>query len=422
MVLNSETRVDKELLEVKNLCFSYNTKNILEDISFKVMEGEIVGILGPNGAGKTTLIRVIAGLLPPKKGEIRFKGINIRDIPQRERARRIAVLPQSEPPIDYLTVQEMVMLGRIPYFSLLRGAGKKDEEIVEKSLEMIGMRDFMYRKMGQLSGGERQKVLIARALAQQPQLLILDEPVVHLDLSHQLEILFLLKRLKEENLTIMLVIHDINLASYFSDKLLLLKGGRVFAFGEPSEVITRDNLREVFNIYALVRNNPLSGSPYISVLRKVEERGPLLHIIAGGGSGRELMERLFTEGYSLSIGVINVGDSDYETAIGLDIQCVEEAPFAPISDEAYQKALELVMKSKAVIIAPLPFGWGNIRNLDLAEIAQSEGKTIFIAGNDWSERDFANGEAIKRIEKLLKKGAKVFHSTDELLEMLRVLK
>ncbi len=413
----------KEILEVKGISFAYNRREILKDVSFSVREGEMLGILGPNGAGKTTLIRVISGILPPLQGEILLEGINLGKIPPKERARKIAVLPQNEPPVDYLTVKEMVMLGRVPYFSLLWGTRKEDEEVVGRCLEMVGMGDFQNRKLGQLSGGERQKVLIARALAQQPRLLILDEPVVHLDLSHRLEVFFLLKRLEnEQNLSIICVIHDINLASYFSDKLLLVKGGRVFAQGEPREVITQDNLREVFNIYAIVRNNPLSARPYISVIHRREVKGPKVHLIAGGGSGREIMERLVSEGYSLSLGVVNVGDSDYETAKGLDIECAEEAPFAPISEEAYNRALELVREAKAVVIAPLPFGWGNIKNLEIAEIAQNEGKEVFIAGNDWERRDFTQGKAGEMVERLLQKGGRLFHSIEELLEMLGELK
>lgn len=413
----------KELLEVKGVSFAYNQKKILEDISFAVKEGEMLSILGPNGAGKTTLIRIISGFLPPLKGEILLGGVDIREISPKKRARRIAVLPQSEPPADYLTVKEMVLLGRIPYFSLFLGAGREDKEIVESSLAMVGMVEFQNRKMGQLSGGERQKILIARALAQQPQLLILDEPVVHLDLSHQLEILFLLKKLQEEqNLSLICVLHDVNLASYFSDKLLLLREGRAFAYGEPREVITQENLREVFDIHALVRSNPLSARPYVSIIHKRKGKGPPLHLIAGGGSGREIMERLTGEGYSLSLGVINVGDSDHETAVGLDIECVEEAPFAPITDETFNRALQLLKKAKAIIIAPLPFGWGNIKNLELAEIAQKEGKAIFVAGNDWEERDFTGGEARERIEELLRNGARVFRSIEELQEMLEELR
>lgn len=418
-----DCREKKELLIVKGVSFAFNQRRVLEGISFCLREGEILSILGPNGAGKTTLIRVVSGLLPPLEGEILFEGINLRALSPKERAKKIAVLPQNEAPNDYLTAKEMVMLGRVLYFSLLWGARKEDEEIANWALELVGMGDFKDRKMGELSGGERQKVLIARALAQQPRLLILDEPVAHLDLSHQLEILFLIKKLRDEqNLSIICVIHDVNLASHFSDNLLLMKKGRIFAYGEPSEVITRENLKEVFNIHALVRSNPLSGRPFISVIHKREAKGPLIHLIAGGGSGREIMERLTSEGYSLSLGVINVGDSDHETAVGLDIESAEEAPFAPITEEAFGEALELVRKAKAVIIAPLPFGRGNIKNLEIAEVALEEGKAVFIAGNDWRERDFTGGEATERLERLVSKGAKVFQSIEELLAMLRDLK
>ncbi|MBC7327186.1 ABC transporter ATP-binding protein [bacterium] len=412
----------KTILEVKDVSFSYNEKEILKDITFDLKEGEMLGVLGPNGAGKTTLLRIISGALHPSKGTVLVDGKELHHIPPKERAKKMAILPQNEPLVDYLTVREMVMLGRIPYFSLLFGPKKKDEEAVDRALEMVGMKGFANRKMGQLSGGERQKVLIARALAQEPSLLMLDEPIVHLDLSHQLEILFLLKELKEKKkLSIVCVLHDVNLASCFSDKLLLLRDGRIQAYGEPQEVITPDNLKKVFNIQAIIRSNPLSARPYISIIHRKESRGPKVHLIAGGGSGREIMERLVSEGYSISLGVVNVGDSDYETAESLEIQCAEEAPFAPISDEAFNRALELLRETNVVIIAPIPFGWGNLRNLELARLAQREGKVVLIAGNDLEERDFTNGKAKKIIEELMQNGARLFHSIDELLKILREL-
>jgi iron complex transport system ATP-binding protein len=411
--------MQEEILKVVDVSFSYNHRETLKDISFGIKKGEILAILGPNGAGKTTLLRIISGALTPSEGEVFFEGISIKKILPKEKAKKIAVLPQNEPLVEYLKVKEMVMLGRAPYFSLLFGPRKADEEIVKECLNMVGMKEFAERKMGELSGGERQKVLIARALAQQPRLLLLDEPIVHLDLSHQLEILFLLKKLKEErNLAIISVLHDVNLASYFSDRLLLMKEGKIFAFGEPKDVITQENIKKVFNIHAIVRSNPLSSRPYISIVHRHPAKGKRIHLIAGGGSGREIMERLVGEGYSLSLGVVNVGDSDYETAEGLDIECAEEAPFAPISEEAFERAKELVKEAEAVIIAPLPFGKGNLKNLELAEVAKREGKKVFIAGNDIEGRDFTEGEAAKKIESLLKNGAKLFSSIEELLKLL----
>jgi iron complex transport system ATP-binding protein len=409
----------EKILKVVDVSFSYNQRETLRDIFFEVEKGEILGLLGPNGAGKTTLLRIISGALNPSKGEVFLEGVNISKIPPKERAKKIAVLPQNEPLVGYLKVKEMVMLGRAPYFSLLLGARKEDEEMVEKCLDMVGMKEFAERCMGELSGGERQKVLVARALAQQPRLLLLDEPIVHLDLSHQLEILFLLKKLKEEqNLAIIAVLHDVNLASYFSDRLLLMKDGKIFALGEPKDVITQENIKEVFNIHAIVRSNPLSSRPYISIVHRRPAKGKRIHLIAGGGSGREIMERLAGEGFSLSLGVVNVGDSDYETAQGLNIECAEEAPFAPISDEAFGRAMELIKEAEAVIIAPFPFGRGNLLNLELAEAAQREGKKVFIAGNDIEGRDFTEGKAKKKIDSLMENGAKLFHSIEELLRLL----
>lgn len=407
-------------LKVEGVCFSYREgREILKDVYFEAKDRELVGILGPNGAGKTTLIRVIAGGLSPTKGAVWLNGRKVHEIPPQELAREVAVLPQTEPIVNHITVKDMVLLGRTPYLSPWRGRTKKDVEKAREVLRMVGMEDFWDRSMASLSGGERQRVLIARALAQEPRLLLLDEPTVHLDLAQQLEVLSLLKELREKGLCIICVLHDINLASLYCDRLLLMKDGRIYKKGTPEEVITRESLGEVFNIHVRVHKHPLTSRPYITLLHmRPRKKGRRVHVVSGGGMGEELMRRLTEEGFAVSAGVLNVGDSDYETAERLGIDCAEEAPFAPISERAHRRNLELMSEAEAIIVAPVAFGWGNLKNLEAVVEMQKKGKRIFIASNDWEASDFTGGEAKGRIEELLSNGAQTYSSPEELLKLL----
>ncbi|MEW6482941.1 MAG: ABC transporter ATP-binding protein [bacterium] len=240
----------------------------LKDISFEVKKEEIFGIIGPNGSGKTTLLRAISKAIPIKKGRVLFNGMEIKKIGFKEFARLVGVVSQVEEIAFDMRVDELVLLGRIPHQRFLFTT-KNDIEKVREAMEITGIISFKKKYLSKISGGERQLAFISRALCQEPKLLLLDEPTTHLDITHQVEILELIRRLnKELSLTVLIVLHDLNLASEYCDRLLLLKDGETYKIGDPNDVITQKNIEDVYKTIVVVRENPITHKPYVFLVPK----------------------------------------------------------------------------------------------------------------------------------------------------------
>ncbi len=265
------------ILNIQNLSCGY-TKFCLSDISFDILKGSFAGIIGPNGSGKTTLFRAITGILPLKSGRILLSGKNLKSFSMRQRAQNIAIVSQFIEAGD-MSVEDYVLMGRIPYHSRFNFF-ETDEDcaIARKYMEMTDTWRFRDQLMSELSGGEQQLAGIARALAQQPELLLLDEPTSHLDITHQVHILNVLQQLNQEmGLSVLMVIHDLNLASEYCDQLILVNQGRVHTQGSPEDVLTFQNIEDVYQTVVVTQNNPLSGKPAVflasgKVLREIQER------------------------------------------------------------------------------------------------------------------------------------------------------
>lgn len=236
------------MLKINNISFSYGQdKKILDDISLDVSQGDVLGILGINGAGKTTFIKCINNIFSPDFGTVKINGKDISSMTPKEIAQLIAYVPQYNGTFFNINVLDTVMMGRLPYAG--RSYSKKDREIVYNILEKMNLEKFAFRSISEMSGGERQRVFIARALAQQPKIIILDEPTSSLDLQNQLFILKIIEDLaKRDNLTIIMIIHDLNLASMFCSKLVMLKEGKIFAQGNSVDVLTEENISKVYKV------------------------------------------------------------------------------------------------------------------------------------------------------------------------------
>jgi len=256
-------------LQVQQVYFSYLDGLVLHNINLSVKAGEMVGLLGPNGSGKTTLIKLASGVLKPDQGEIKLGGSSLNQMSRKSIARSIAVVPQQFNIPFAFTTAEVVMLGRTPFLRAFAEESKIDKQLVSSALELVGISELKERRFDELSGGERQNVILAMALAQQPKLLLLDEPTVHLDITHQVEILELVRRLNvERGLTVIAAMHDLNLASLYFDRLVLLKEGRVSADGTPTQVLTEARIREVFSASVKVEPHPVTGAPHIVIMPK----------------------------------------------------------------------------------------------------------------------------------------------------------
>jgi iron complex transport system ATP-binding protein len=248
-----------ELLRVEAMDAGYNGKAIIKNISFDADTGDFIGIVGPNASGKTTLLKALSGVINPMKGVIKLRGKNIKDINKKDVAQRIAFVPQLMQPTTGFTVEDTVLLGRTPYVARFSFETEKDFRVASHAIEDLKIEDLIDKPVTSLSGGEFQRVAIARALAQEPKILLLDEPISHLDFRYQLRVLRLLRRLREDRV-IIATFHDLTLAARFCRKILLLNSkGEVVDFGRADQVLTNDNLKKVFRMKVEVRRNPKTG-------------------------------------------------------------------------------------------------------------------------------------------------------------------
>ncbi len=251
-------------VEAKDVSFNYGSEPVIKNITLNASPGEVLAVIGPNGAGKTTLIKLLASVLKPSSGKIMFDGIDIRKMDKDEITKIVSYSPQENVIPGILTVYEVVLLGRIPYLSWR--ISRDDLEITKNVLEELGLEMYARKYANQLSGGERQMVLIAQALVREPRVLLLDEPVSNLDIRNQLEILDLIKRLtRQRKMTTITVLHDLNLAARYADKLVVLNEGSVYAYGKPEAVLTPDMLSSVYGVEAEI--NQTNGFVQIVPIR-----------------------------------------------------------------------------------------------------------------------------------------------------------
>ncbi len=237
------------MLELLDVQAGYLNKSILQGINFTARPGEVTALVGPNGAGKTTLIRALSGVLPLQQGSIHAFGKEIHHLSAAQRARLIAVVPQATQLPPTFTGWQTVVLGRTPYVNWLGSLSHRDETITRDAMRQTATLELASRQVGQLSGGEQQRLLLARALAQSAPILVLDEPTTHLDIQFQFNLLADVSRLAEkQNLVVVMAIHDLNLVSRFCDRVVLLNGGRLVSYGTPAEVLTAERLSEVYQI------------------------------------------------------------------------------------------------------------------------------------------------------------------------------
>lgn len=249
-------------IRTQDITLGYEETVVIKGLSTSVPVGEITSVVGPNGCGKSTLLRSLARLMKPKSGAVYLDGDAIANLPTREVARRLGILPQSPEAPEGLTVRELAAQGRYPHQSWLRQWSKADERAVENALETTSMLELADRPLDTLSGGQRQRAWISMALSQETETLLLDEPTTFLDMAHQLEVLQLLDRLnRHEGRTILMVLHDLNNAARYSHHMIALSGGEVFAAGPPEDVVTEGLLREVFSVEAEIVPDPRTGTP-----------------------------------------------------------------------------------------------------------------------------------------------------------------
>ncbi|MFO7991421.1 MAG: ABC transporter ATP-binding protein [Thermoplasmata archaeon] len=393
------------ILKAEDVVSGYDTEKAIDGIDLKIKKGDFVGIIGPNGCGKSTLIRALTKVLRLWGGRVLLHGEDIEDMTRNDIARKISVVPQDTYVSFPFSVEDLVLMGRTPYLGRFESPSERDVEIVNRSLKNVNCLHLKERKVTELSGGEMQRVVLAKALAQKPEVLILDEATSHLDIGHKIEVMELIsKKNIADGLSVISIHHNLNLAARYCKRLILMDDGRVFSEGRPREVLKPSNLRAHYGLEAEVHENPRDGSLYITPLKKQAapaEKNIKIHVVCGGGTSRNLFKNLIDNGYEVSTGVLNIMDSDYEKADYFDMDTVIEAPFSSISEEKYHENLTMIKDADVVVVTDFPVGKGNLKNLGCAlEAVKLNKKIIILDHQDLKKRDYTGGEAGKIFSRL----------------------
>jgi iron complex transport system ATP-binding protein len=410
-------------LSAQNLFFSYGDRKVLHNVTFKIQKGDFVGILGPNGSGKSTLLHLLSGLLIPDTGTIFISGKNTKELSRKNWSQEIAIVFQETNLNLDLECYDIIMMGRFPHWRRWQKENQQDIDSVLNALQITNTQQFANRPFRELSGGEKQRVMIARALAQKPNILLLDEPTSHLDILHQLDIMRILYRLQKNDITILGVFHDINLVSQFCNQVMFLKKGEIVHRGLVGKSLHAPQVEELFDVEFLEEIHPYSLRPFfmpLGITKKMESPSASIHLICGGGSGSNFMKEFLEASFSVSVGIVNQFDSDQEMASKLGITVIIEKPFSPISDDNFQKAMNLAAQSDYIFIAPGYWGRGNLLNLDLAISLQERGKRIFFLQDSLDQNwDYTEGQAINKLNILVKNHAEVFSTISEVIDRIK---
>lgn len=364
-----------DYLRLKNLAVGYNGRALIKNIEIGVRRGEIVTLVGPNGSGKSTILKSIAKQLEPVSGSVELEGRGLEGYGPLELAKKMAVMLTGRIQPELMTCRDIASMGRYPYTGRLGILSDEDEALVEKALACVHAQSFADRPFDAVSDGERQRVLLARAICQEPEIIILDEPTSYLDIRHKLELLSILRSMaKNQGITVVMSLHEIDLAMKISDRVICVGGEEIFACGAPEDVLTDDVIRE---LYGLINESSPAGF-FDSLAGSVElappEGKPDIFVLSSGGTGIPVYRKLQREGRPFIAGILYKNDIDWHTARLLASEVIEEGPFEEISDRAYSRALECVRRCSRVIDAGVHIGSCNRRMADLIAEAERLGK------------------------------------------------
>lgn len=418
---------EEATVRLDHVSVAFGQRLALAEVSLHATRGEFLALTGPNGSGKTTLLKTVLGFLAPRGGRVELLGQGVGELTVRERARRVAWVPQDESVRDDVALLDYVLYGRYAHHRRFEPDRPEEATLARDVLERVGLAGFADRGLRSVSGGERQRATLARAFVQATPVLLLDEPTAHLDIGHQLDILERVRRLaKEDGRTVVAALHDLNLAARFADRIVVLSRGRVVADGTPRAVLSEELLDRVWGISAELHREPRSGVPYLVPRhRSVPSReatlpalGPV-HVVGGGGAARPILHRLVDEGFVVTAGALHLLDSDTETAEALGLACAVEGPFTPLGEACRARHHELLAAARAVVVAPFAVGPSNLANLeDLADAVPST-PTFLLNRPPIAARDFCGGRAAAAHADLVRRGAREFLDLEALLAAVR---
>lgn len=359
-------------LSTKDLYVGYGNKVIVNNVNINLIKGETLCLLGPNGAGKTTILRTISKLLSPIKGVVYIKGENIKNISNKELSKKMSVVLTKKFTGGLMTVFNVVAMGRYPYTGFFGYLGKRDIEKINEALKVVNAEDIQNAYFDELSDGQKQKVLVARALVQEPEVIVLDEPTTHLDIKHRLELIEILRKLtKNKGITVILSLHEIDMALKSCDKVILVNKGKIIAYGTPEDVVDEKTIEKLYNIKEANFNN-LLGSIELSNYNKIKA-----FVVGGGGCAASIYRILTKYNIGFYTGILHENDVDYEIARTIGTPILKEKSFENIKDDNIIKAKCIIDRLSFVIDAAYPIGDINKNNIDLVLYAINTGKKVF---------------------------------------------
>ena len=360
---------DNQYLRLDNLTVGYNGKPVINDIAVNVNRGEIVTLIGPNGAGKSTILKTIIRQIPAVKGAVYIAKKGVNDYSFKELSQTMAVVLTERIRPELMTCRDVVAMGRYPFTGRLGMLEKEDEQKVEDAMESVHCLEIADRDFNATSDGQKQRVLLARALCQEPELLILDEPTSFLDIRYKLELLSILRNMaREKNITVVMSLHEIDLAMKISDRMICVKGDRIFLEGNPEEVLSEELIKELYGI-----DNGFFDPLYGSLELMKTEKEPEVFVLSDSGRGIPVYRKLQKEGKAFAAGILYENDMDYRVARLLAAEVITEKAFCPISDEVYIKSIESAKKCEKVINAGVSIGESNRRITDFLKEMENLG-------------------------------------------------
>jgi iron complex transport system ATP-binding protein len=380
------------LLEAAGLACEAGGHRILDGVDLTVDRGDLVGVIGPNGAGKTTLLRAVCGLIAPAAGRIDIDGRPLAGLRPVERARRIAFMSQDTSQAFAFTVTDVLLMARYPWLARFERETDADRERARRALAYVGLGGFEGRSFTDLSGGERQLVMFARMLVQDTDIIALDEPSSSLDIRHQDRVFSMARELARERRAVIASVHDLDAASRWCSRLVLLDRGRVAAAGSPGEVLRSAHLDPVYGVRTLVSGNAAAGGLSVAVMpERLPDRGLRVHLVGGAGSAVNLTRELLRLGCEVTGGIAHEHDSDEKLWRSLGVEHRAVGAFSRIGDDDLDAAAALVEAADVVVLCSFPVGAGNLGNLRLADRARR--LLVLDPGPGDVPRTFFSGEA-----------------------------
>lgn len=352
-------------LDLKDLSVGYQGKALIHDINIGINKGEIVTLIGPNGAGKSTILKSITRQLALVGGYVYFDNSSIHNMSYKTLSTRMAVVLTQRMQPELMTCHDVVATGRYPYTGRLGILSREDEDKVEAAMAAVHASELGGRDFNAISDGQRQRVLLARAICQEPDIIILDEPTSFLDVRHKLELLSILRSMaKEKDITVVMSLHEIDLAQKISDKIICVKGDTIAHYGKPEEIFEENIIRDLYDI-----DNGFFDPCFGSIELPRPEGKPKVFVLSSCGTGIPIYRQLQKENIPFAAGILYTNDIDYRLARLLASEVITEEPFMPISDHAIQRALNVMGRCERVINAGVTFGECNNKMKKLIEAA-----------------------------------------------------